>query len=194
MSTAVRSGPAGPLRVGAFRQSRQAGSSARSAPVGITRVPSRWTGAPPVGAPTSKASRCPHRSSSTIRRSARVACIPVESSTPGRSPAGARAPSASRTRRAASSASSLSAGAAHNCAISTRSSVICWGANGSGQSMPPTGAFDTVSAGAGHSCGVRVNGPAKCWGLNSSRAGERAARHVPRDLSGVPSHVCNQDE
>jgi alpha-tubulin suppressor-like RCC1 family protein len=45
--------------------------------------------------------------------------------------------------------SQVSAGLYHTCGLRPDGTVECWGANGSGQSSPPSGAFTQVSAGGG---------------------------------------------
>ena len=64
--------------------------------------------------------------------------------------------------------SSVSAGRAHSCGITTDSTVACWGTARSGQATPPTGTFTAVSAGSYHSCGVRTDSTVACWGNNGS--------------------------
>ena len=44
----------------------------------------------------------------------------------------------------------------------------CWGANGMGQSMPPTGiAFSQIQVGNDHACGLTDSGLIRCWGANT---------------------------
>ncbi len=99
-------------------------------------------------------------------------------------------------------ARSLTAGAAHACALSATGVVRCWGFNGNGQlglgdtldrgdgpnemggNLPAvdlgTGRTATsISAGNGHTCAVLDDASVKCWGLNSSGQlglGDTAAR------------------
>jgi alpha-tubulin suppressor-like RCC1 family protein len=86
------------------------------------------------------------------------------------------------------SASSISAGAAHACAVLSNGDVRCWGAAGSGrlgygfsvglaygdsaseQSPHPAAIGQTataVSAGGEHTCARLVTGDTKCWGSNA---------------------------
>ncbi len=87
---------------------------------------------------------------------------------------------------------SISAGAAHTCAIDFRREAWCWGNNQSSQlgrnkvltpvsttpiAVLPSGpgstvTFSSISAGAGHTCGIDFTGVAWCWGSNvNARSG-----------------------
>jgi len=72
---------------------------------------------------------------------------------------------------------SVSAGAGHNCGITTNGAAYCWGQDSIGklgqgtirQSNVPVAVvgglrFQTVSAGARRSCGVTTEGKVYCWG------------------------------
>jgi hypothetical protein len=75
--------------------------------------------------------------------------------------------------------STMSAGHAHSCGVTTSGLTFCWGANGRHQlgdstvrpdSFPvavhgPAG-FATLSAGGRHSCARTADGAAYCWGYN----------------------------
>ena len=74
----------------------------------------------------------------------------------------------------------LSAGWAHNCAVRSDDTVMCWGDGSSGKlgaggyqdSATPliVGSatdWQSVAAGQSHTCGVRQNGTLWCWGSNS---------------------------
>ncbi|MCK5523614.1 MAG: hypothetical protein KAI83_10820 [Thiomargarita sp.] len=54
----------------------------------------------------------------------------------------------------------------HFCVIQADNTVVCWGSNSEGQTMPPSGTFLQVSAGGYHSCGIRTDKTVACWGLN----------------------------
>jgi len=72
--------------------------------------------------------------------------------------------------------SSVSAGVAHTCAVSTLGNVYCWGANFDGQLgspgldapriVPSSNRYATVSAGFTHTCAVVTSGDLDCWGTN----------------------------
>lgn len=76
----------------------------------------------------------------------------------------------------------LSAGASHNCAITSAGQAWCWGYNADGRlgdsttnlglapvAVKPLGgvAFTSISAGNGHTCGLNSSGQAYCWGSNA---------------------------
>ena len=73
----------------------------------------------------------------------------------------------------------LTAGVAHNCALTSDGTAYCWGSNSSGQlgddSLTPRSApvpvattlkFASIDAGATHTCALTSSGTAYCWGLN----------------------------
>ncbi|MFZ9595951.1 MAG: RCC1 domain-containing protein, partial [Bdellovibrionia bacterium] len=78
--------------------------------------------------------------------------------------------------------STISAGQAHTCGITTTGLVKCWGDNGGPQlgdgtniskNLPVLVAsagerFKSVSAGDLHTCGITQSGAAKCWGSDSN--------------------------
>ena len=81
--------------------------------------------------------------------------------------------------------SSITAGGAQTCGLTTNGSAFCWGWNRTGQlgdhtntmsSVPvpvaaPTGEptlnFLSLAAGSSHTCGIAVSGKAYCWGENN---------------------------
>ena len=80
----------------------------------------------------------------------------------------------------------VSAGDSHNCGIRTDDTVVCWGANESGQATEPKGDFKTVSAGGG-SCAIRSDDTVVCWGGNW--AGQTDARRVVSKLSAQATAI-----
>ena len=58
----------------------------------------------------------------------------------------------------------VSAGDTHTCGLRGDGTIVCWGDNEFGQSMPPEGEFASVSLGTGHTCGLKVDGTVSCWG------------------------------
>ena len=64
------------------------------------------------------------------------------------------------------------------CGIRMNSSVICWGRNQRGQSLPPPGPFSSVSAGGEHTCRVRTDNSVACWGYYSSPTAPGRARSI----------------
>ena len=114
---------------------------------------------------------------------------------------------------------SVSVGGAHACAISTTSTLYCWGADSLGQlgdarrinsttPIPLAVAFENdrwlrVSAGDRHTCAIRLTGEAYCWGNNEhGQLGDGSdvlARDVPvpvaggllfREISAGSQHTC----
>lgn len=98
----------------------------------------------------------------------------------------------------------LDAGANHTCAIGADGTLVCWGANESGQlgtgdrtSLLAPAVIDGgalagervvgVSAGAHHTCAVTATGIVACWGANESGqlgTGNRAAALAPTAVTG----------
>ena len=87
----------------------------------------------------------------------------------------------------------VSAGDAHTCGLRESGEIVCWGANGAGQTDVPSGRFGAVSAGGAHTCGLREGGEIVCWGANG--AGQTDA---PRGRFGAVSaggaHTCGLRE
>lgn len=104
---------------------------------------------------------------------------------------------------------SISAGAAHACAVTTAGAAKCWGANSSGQlgnstttnsNRPVTvtglsGGVATISAGYSHSCAVDVVGNTFCWGSNTYGQlgdGGTSSRAHPGPVTGFGSGQGSQ--
>ena len=105
----------------------------------------------------------------------------------------------------------IAVGSSHTCALTTTSSVKCWGANGGGQlgngtinhSYPVevcsdeacTGSLTGVAAvatGGSHSCALTTDGGVLCWGGNNSGQlgdGTTENRSYPVAVSGLDSGV-----
>jgi len=98
--------------------------------------------------------------------------------------------------------STVAAGFATSCALTTDSAAYCWGydINGTLGTGPSTGAsksnpvkvlgglaFSDLSVGYGHSCGVVRGGAAYCWGVNDDGAlgdGTTEFRYTPTAVTG----------
>ncbi len=100
----------------------------------------------------------------------------------------------------------LAAGGSHTCAVMNDGSVLCWGANQSGQlgdgsndnhNTPVavsglTSGYKDVTAGGTHSCGLSETGSVKCWGYNSYGQlgdGTNNDSSVPVDVVGLTNIV-----
>ena len=96
----------------------------------------------------------------------------------------------------------IAAGESHTCALKTDGSVVCWGANHSGQLGDGSTLTRTtpvrvdglqsgvaqVAAGAAHTCARLSDGGAVCWGSNESGQlgdGTQAPRLLPTPVSGL---------
>jgi alpha-tubulin suppressor-like RCC1 family protein len=88
--------------------------------------------------------------------------------------------------------SSVSAGGAHTCGITSEGTAFCWGSNSSGQlgtgdrepsSIPaPVDGdlrFTAIAAGAEHTCAVATGGAVYCWGSDESWQLGRLDRQAP---------------
>ncbi len=90
-----------------------------------------------------------------------------------------------------SGTASVSAGAAHSCAIRADGQLACWGDDSSGQvSEAPEGEFLSVSAGGSHSCAIRADGQLACWGDDSSGQVSEAPEGEFLSVSAGGSHSC----
>ena len=77
-------------------------------------------------------------------------------------------------------AGSVSAGAAHSCAVRTDGTLVCWGNDDDGQASPPQGTYITVTAGAAHSSRGADGRSAGLLGQRHERAGVAASGHLHR--------------
>jgi alpha-tubulin suppressor-like RCC1 family protein len=106
----------------------------------------------------------------------------------------------------------IAAGNGHTCAVTTGSTVKCWGLNFFGQlgdntnvyrslpvdviagpSLPPLAGVTAISTGLNHTC-VLINGGAKCWGDNAKGQlgdGTKMQRLTPANVSGLGSGVVS---
>ena len=97
--------------------------------------------------------------------------------------------------------STLTAGDAHTCGLTTTGAAYCWGSNANGQLGDSTGTdralpvavstnrvFTSIVAGFQHTCATVQSGPAWCWGSNASgQLGDGtsgANRNAPQVVSG----------
>ncbi len=75
---------------------------------------------------------------------------------------------------------SITAGAAHACALTASGKAYCWGRDSTGQlgdarrvnsttpiPVYPELSFRSISAGGSHTCAIRTDGQAMCWGNNN---------------------------
>lgn len=100
----------------------------------------------------------------------------------------------------------LGAGVTHNCAVTTRGAVLCWGDNRSGglgdgtttDALKPVlvrgldARVKQVSSGYLFTCALTVRGAVKCWGSNlvgELGNGAEEESHVPVDVVGLGSGV-----
>ena len=65
---------------------------------------------------------------------------------------------------AATGYKAIAIGTSHLCALTTDSTITCWGDNSNGQADAPDGQYKAVTAASGYTCAVKVSGEAVCWG------------------------------
>lgn len=96
---------------------------------------------------------------------------------------------------------SISAGAAHTCALTAAGTAYCWGRNGFGELGDGTNTdrntpvavagghtFTAISTEEFHTCGLNDNGIAYCWGFNQSGQlgdGTDTNRNTPVAVAGL---------
>ena len=84
----------------------------------------------------------------------------------------------------------VSAGGQHTCAIERSGDVVCWGHNGHGQTIEPSGgSYHSISAGDDYTCALNSEGGALCWGSNMGHQEYPPAGEYTQITSGS-WHAC----
>jgi alpha-tubulin suppressor-like RCC1 family protein len=76
----------------------------------------------------------------------------------------------------------VSAGAAHSCAIRATGEAVCWGA----QTTAPSGYYASLSSDDNNNCVLDYNGTATCWGAGLPAAPQMAFTQI----DAGPNHAC----
>lgn len=77
----------------------------------------------------------------------------------------------------------------HTCGLKRTGEIACWGQNGNGEAIAPSGTFVAMGAGQYHGCAVKEDGALTCWGLNSSGQATPPAGAFAA-VGGGYSHSC----
>ena len=86
---------------------------------------------------------------------------------------------------------SISSGLAHVCALRDDGTLVCWGADESGQASPPQGEeFASISSGRVHTCALRDDGTPVCWGNDESGQASPPQGEAFTAISGGGKHTC----
>lgn len=83
----------------------------------------------------------------------------------------------------------VDAGSSHSCGVLYDESVVCWGANHSGQADAPDGTYTAVEAGIAHSCALRTDATVACWGAEGFGITE-AHSGTFTSISAGSYHTC----
>jgi len=62
--------------------------------------------------------------------------------------------------------SSVTTGGNHTCALKTDKTVVCWGEDFAGESIPPQEEFLSIKGSGDNTCGLTTAGTVSCWGLD----------------------------
>lgn len=83
----------------------------------------------------------------------------------------------------------ISAGDFDTCGIRSDKTLVCWGEDEEGASIPPAGTFTAVSAGGYHNCAIRETGDVACWGENDQGQATPPAGTFSQ-ISAGSVHTC----